>query len=118
MLWRRLEYGFLARLLLCLVSYFSLFFFLFFLIFFLHPGMFIFVSLRLCSSQLLLTVSTYFIVRVLSACCVICTLPHVGVLLFSIRVVFFFVALAFRRAFFYCALVPGTLALDLPTLHL
>ena len=36
--------------------------------FFLHPGMFIFfVSLRLCSINLLLSPSTYFIVRVLSA---------------------------------------------------
>ena len=56
-----------------------------FLIFFVHPGMFIFfVSLRLCSSHLLLRASTYFIVRVLSGCCVICTLPHLGILLFFI----------------------------------
>ena len=59
-------------------SYFSFFVFLFFLCLFfsLRPG----VSLRLCSSHLLLSASTYFIVRVLSAC-VICTLPHLGVLL-------------------------------------
>ena len=58
------------------------FFFSFFSYFFsLHPGMFIFVSLRLCSSHLLLSASTYFVVRVLSAC-VICTLPHLGILLF------------------------------------
>ena len=64
--------------------------FIFFLIFFLHPGMVIFfVSLRLCSSHLLLlSASTYFIVRVFSAC-VICTLPHFGILLFFIRLVFF-----------------------------
>ena len=48
----------------------------------LHPGMFIFVSLRHCSSHLLLAASTHFIVRVLSAC-VICTLPHLGILWFS-----------------------------------
>ena len=55
LLWRRLEYDFLA---------------------------FIFsVFLRLWSSHLLLSASTYFIVRVLSAC-VISTLPHLGVLLF------------------------------------
>ena len=35
----------------------------------------------LCSSHLLLPASTYFIVRVLSAC-VNCTLPHLGILLF------------------------------------
>ena len=45
-------------------------FFFSFLIFFpLHPGMSIFlVSLRLCSSHLLLSASTYLLVRVLSAC--------------------------------------------------
>ena len=56
----------------------------------LHPGMFIFfVSLRLCSSHLLLSASTYSIVRVFSAC-VFCNLPHLGILLFFIRLVFFF----------------------------
>ena len=68
--WRRLEYDFLACMLMCLASYFSFFVFSFlsFLIFFLHPGMFIFfVSRRLCSSNLLLlSATTYFIVRVLS----------------------------------------------------
>ena len=49
---------------------------------FLHPEMLIFfVSLRLCSSHLLLSARTYYIVRVFSAC-VICTLPHLGILLF------------------------------------
>ena len=69
--------------LLAFVPCFLLFVFRFyFLIFFLHPGMLIFfVSLRLCSSHLLLSVSTYFTVRVLSAC-VICTLPHLGIILF------------------------------------
>ena len=60
---------------------------------------------------------TYFIACVLSAC-VICTLPQLGMLLFFIRVVLFFVALNSRVAFLYCALVHGTLALDLPTLIL
>ena len=78
-----------------------------------------FVSLRLCSSHLLLSASTYYIVRVLSACCVICTLPHLGILFFNSFSFFFFVALNSRVAFFfYCALVLGTLALDLPTLNL
>ena len=64
--------------------------------FFLHPGMFIFfVSLRLCSSRLLLSASTYFIVRVLSACCVICTLLHLGILLF-----FYSFSIFFRSSYF------------------
>ena len=51
-------------------------------IFSLHPGMFIFlVSLRLCSIHLVLSASTYFIVRVLPAC-VMCTLPYLGIALF------------------------------------
>ena len=65
----------------------------------LHPGMFIFVSLRQCSSHLLLSASTYFWVHVLSAC-VICTLPHLGVLIFLI-VLIFFVALILRVAIFF-----------------
>ena len=72
--------------LLSVFRYFFLFFF-----FSLHPGMFIFfVSLRLCSN-LLLSASTYFlhVVRVLSAC-VICTLPHLGILLFFYSSSFFF----------------------------
>ena len=105
--------------LLVFVSCFLLFFFLFFPYFVsLHPGMFFFlVLLRLCSSHLLLSASTYHIVRVLSAC-VICTLPHLGILQFLFVSYFFFVALISRVAFFYCALVPGTLALDVPTLIL
>ena len=80
----------------------------------------LFVSLRLCSSHLLLSAGTHFIIRVLSARCVICTLPHLDILLFFIRLVFFFVALISRVVFFCCCalLVPGTLALDLPTLNL
>ena len=91
--------------------YFLLFFFLLsFFLFFLHPGMFIFfVSLRLCSSHLLLSACTYLIVPVVSAC-VICTLPHLGIISFFIRLVFFFVVLISRVAFFCCALVPGTLS--------
>ena len=118
MLWRRLEYDFLVCLLLCLASYLS-FFFSF--IFFLHPGMFIFVSLRLCSSHLLLSASTYFIVRVPSAS-VVCTLPHLGILVVFYSSRFF---VLFSRSsyfaggvFFCCVLVPGRLALDLPTLIL
>ena len=73
--------------LLAFVPCFLLFVFLFFpfLLFLLHTGMFIFfVSLRLCSSHLLLSASTYFIVRVISAC-VFCTLPNLGILSFFIR---------------------------------
>ena len=40
-----------------------------------------------------------FIVRVLSAC-VICTLPHLGIVSFFVRLAFFFVALISRVAFF------------------
>ena len=80
--------------LLALVPCLKFFVFLFFSYFFsLHPGMFtFFVSLRLCSSHLLLSASTNFIVRVLSACWVICTLPHLGILLFfySSSIFFFF----------------------------
>ena len=43
-----------------------------------------FVSLRLCSSHQLPSACTYFIVRVISACD-ICTLPHLGIILFFIR---------------------------------
>ena len=77
LLWKRPEYDSFACLLLCLASYFAFFVFRFSLfVFFLHHGMFIlFVSLRLCSSHLLLSASTYYIVRALSAY-VICTLPH------------------------------------------
>ena len=50
------------------------------------------------------------------ACCVICTLPHLGILLFFIRLVFFPIALISRVAL--RDLVPGTLALDLPTSNL
>ena len=95
------------------------FFFSFFSYSFLHPGMFIFfVFLRLRSSHLILSVSTSSIVRVLSAC-VICTLPHPGILLFFIRSFFFFrSSYCSGGVFSCCALVPGTLALDLPTLIL
>ena len=112
-----IEHDFLACLRLRLASYFSFFVFLFFSYFFLHPGMFIsFVSLRLFSSHLLLSVSTYFIVRVLSACCVIYPTPS--------RNSFVFYAFFFRSSYFsggvlFCfAFVPGMLALDLPTLNL
>ena len=74
--------------LLAFVPCFLLFVFRFsFLIFFLHTGMFIFfVSLRLCSSHLLLSASTYFI-------------PSRNSLVFFIRPAFFFVGLISRVAF-------------------
>ena len=55
----------------------------------------------LCSS---LSANRYFMVRVRSACCVICTLPHLGFFLFFIRLVFFFVAPISRVAFFFVVL--------------
>ena len=51
--------------------------------------MFIFVVfLRLCSGYLLLSASAYCIVRGIFSS-VICILPHLGILLFFIRLVFF-----------------------------
>ena len=45
-----------------------------------------------------------------------CTLPHLRIILFFIRVVFFEAPIS-RVAFSFCyALVPDTLALDFPTL--
>ena len=81
-------------------------------IFFMHPGMCIFfVSLRLCNSHLLLSASTYFIVRFLSPC-VICTPPHLGILLFLFDQFSFFRSSYFSGGvFFCCAVVPSTLEL-------
>ena len=66
-----------------------------------------FVSLRLCSSHLLLSASTYFIVRVPSAC-IISTLPHLGILLFLIRLDFFFRSSYFSAGLFLllCSRTP------------
>ena len=75
----------------------------------------LFVSLRLCSRHLLLSASTYFIIRVLSVC-VICSLPHLRILWLFIRLLFFFRSSYFSGGVFCCALVPGTLALDFPYL--
>ena len=101
----------------CFLLFVFRFSFHFFIFIFLHPGVFtLFVSLPLCSSHLLLSASTYFIVRVISAC-VICTwYPILYRNSFVLIRLFFFVALISRVAFFCGALVPGTLALDLPTL--
>ena len=81
--------------------------FLFLICFFLHPGMFIFVSLRLCSSHLLLSASTYFIVRVLSAC-VICTPPHLGILRFFCSFSIFFRNSYFSGGVFFLLLCSRT----------
>ena len=63
----------------CFLLFVFRFYFPSFVVFFLYPGIYIFlVSLRLCTSHLLLSASTYLTVRVLSACCVICTPPHLG----------------------------------------
>ena len=84
-------------LLLCLASYFSFFVFLLFSCFFTYVPVCLSSScpLRLCNSHLLLSASTCFVVRVLSAS-VICTLPHLGILLFFLFVCFFF----FRSSYF------------------
>ena len=84
----------------CFLLFVFRFSFLSFLIFFLHPGMFIFfMSLRLCSSHLLLSASAYFIVRVLSACCHLYPTPSRNYFVFySSRT--FFVSLISRVAFF------------------
>ena len=87
----------------CFLLFVFRWFFLILVFFALHSGMFTFlVSLRLCRSHLLLSANTYFIVRVHSACWVICTVPHLGFLLFctGIRSVFFFVAHITRVPFF------------------
>ena len=94
----------------CFLLFVFLFAFLSLLIFFsLRPGMFIFlVSLRLCSSHMLLSASTYFVVRVLSAC-VICTLPHLGILSFfhSFSLFFFFSSYFSGGVFFVVLSYPG-----------
>ena len=77
--------------------------------------MFIFsVFFRLWGSHLLLSASTYFMGRVLSAR-VICILPHLGILFF-IRLVFYRSSFFLGGVFCCYALVPGTLALDMPSL--
>ena len=84
----------------------------------LHPGMFIFVSLRQCSSHLLLSASTHFVVSCYFCLSHLYPTPSRNSLVF-IRLVFdFFGSSYFGWRFFRCALVPGTLALDLPTLIL
>ena len=90
--------------LLCLASYFSY-------VLLPYPGMFIFfVSLRLCSSHLLLSASAYFIARLL--------VSFVSCLISEFLCFYLFNIIISRVAFFCCALVPGTLAVDLPTLIL
>ena len=119
MLWRRLEHDFLACFCALLPTFRFSFFFSFFSYFFLHPDMFYLLRVPSSVQQPSATLSKYvFLVRVLSAC-VICTLPHLGIVLFFYSFsFFFFVALISRVAFFCCALVPGTLAFGLPTLIL
>ena len=105
-LWRRLEYDFLACLLMCLDSYFRFSFFFSLLNLFFPASRYVYL-LRVPSSvqQPSTTLSNHvFIVRALSVCCVICTIPHHGILLFFIRLVFFFVAPISRVAFFFVVL--------------
>ena len=78
LLWRRLEYDFVACFCALLPTFrFSFFLFFLFLFFFLHPGMFIFsMSLRLCSSHLILSASTYFIVGLLLFLLLVSFVPY------------------------------------------
>ena len=79
----------------CFLFFLSRFSLLPFLIFFLHLGMFIFVSLLMCSRHLLLSASTYFILRVLSAClCHLCPTP------FRNSFVFYSFSVFFRSSYF------------------
>ena len=110
---RRLEYDFLACLCALLPTWF---FFSFFSYFFLHPGMFIFVSLRKCSSHLLLSASAYFIPGSTYSFSSLSFVPYpisefftskyLVVFLYSFSI--FFVAFISRVAFICCTLVPGT----------
>ena len=87
-----------------------------------HLGMFIcFMSLRLCGIHLLLSASTWYVFYITFSFCLyhLYPTPSRNSFVFyssSIFVHFFSVALISRVAFFLCALLPGTLALDLPTL--
>ena len=76
-----------------------------FLFFFsLHPGMLIFfVSLRLCSSHLLLSASTYFIVRVLSALCHLYPTPSRNYFIFYSSGIFFRSSYFSGGVFFLCS---------------
>ena len=109
LLWRRLEYDFLACLLLYLASYFSFFVFHFFLFLFFLPASRYVHLLRVPSSvqQPPATLSKYVpIVRALSAC-VIYTLPHLVVLsFFYSSSIVFFVALVSRVFFFVVLSYP------------
>ena len=103
----RLEHDFL---LMCLAFDFS-----YFLLH--HPDTYIFVVLRLCGSHLLHSASRYFMVRVVA--CVICILPQLGIPLFLFVYRYsFFRSFYFSGGVFWCTLVPGALALGLPTLIL
>ena len=95
--------------------------FIFFLIFlFLHPGMFIFFRVRSSVQRPSATLSKYVFYSTCSFCllCHLYPTPSRNSFVFGSFSIFF-VALISRVAFFFCcALVPGTLALDLPTLNL
>ena len=85
MLWKRLEYDFLACLLLFVPCFLLLFVFLLFLFLFFPASRYVYLPRVPSSVQqpyaALSKYVLYVIVRVLSAC-VICTLPHLGILLF------------------------------------
>ena len=105
--------------LLVFVPCFLLFVFLFFSFFFsLHPGMFILLRVPSSVQQPSATLSKYVFNSTRSSClCHLYPTPsRRSFAFYSFGI--FFVALISRVAFFCCALVPGTLALDLPTLLL
>ena len=125
LLWRRLEYDFLACLLLCLASYFSFFVVLFILFSFFPciPVCFIFfVSLcaaAICYSQQVPgTYEVFYSTCSFCLLCHLCPTPCRNSLVFNSSSHFFSQLLFLGWRFFCCALVPGTLALDLPTLIL
>ena len=90
-------------LLLCLASYFSYFLLP-------YPGLCLFVVfLCLCRSQLLISASTYFIVRVLFCMSFVSFLISEFLCFYSFSV-FSHVVLVSRAAFLCSALDPGTLA--------
>ena len=79
----------------------------------------LFVSVSLCSSHLLPSAGTYFTVRDLFACLYhLYPTPSRNSVVYNSFSIFFRSSYFSGGVFFGCALVPGTLALDLPTLNL
>ena len=117
--WRRLEYDFVASLLLCLASYIPFFVFLFFLFIFfscipvcLSSCSFV-CAASICYSQQIRILWYVFFLLLVS----FVPYPVSEFLFFNSILVFFFRASCLSGAVFCCCtFVPGTLSLDLPTL--